>query len=248
MKSRSAVCMAFVVAWTLAVGARPAWAQGVMNIGWDDCGAAGVANRTFACDTNAGSATIYVSGISPIPLPSFNGAGANIDLQTNLPSLSPWWRFASGGCRADSSLSASADFTGETACLDPYPGSSSAGVTYYEEYNGPGTATIRFACFSGAGTSSISATDEYYFARIRIDFEKSTGTGSCPGCLDPVCFVLPALNLGQPGGGADGYITITTPGIRQYVKWQSADDSSTGCFLYTPVRATTWGAVKSLYR
>lgn len=40
------------------LGAATARAQGGINLSWDDCGALGTANQSFACDTNADSSVI----------------------------------------------------------------------------------------------------------------------------------------------------------------------------------------------
>ena len=235
------------------VTASTAVAQGGINLSWIDCGAAGVQNRNFACDSNAGFDVLFASAIAPVDVPQLLGMEGVIDLMTSGATLSDWWQFGTGGCHSGA-MSATFDFTaGPFSCIDPWSGQAVGGMDYQAGMGGPNRARIRAVC-AIATSIAIDATDEYYFFRIVIRHVNSAGNGACAGCLDAACFALQQIQLVQPSGVGD--YTISSPLIRNYVQWQGGvavslpSGSFPGCPLYPydAAKRTTWGSVKSLYR
>ncbi len=224
---------------------------GGINLAWDDCGAFGSLQKNFACNTNAGVNQLYISAVSPVPMPQLNGVFAVIGLVTNQPVLSDWWAFQSGGCRAGA-ISADANFVlGPSNCLDPWGGAALGGMSYAAGNQAPNRAQIK-AVFAIPTWVTSDGVSEYELARITITNAKTTGTGACAGCTDGVCLVLQMVTLSQPTGLLS--YTITNPLLNQYAIWQPGGSTpynpygSSGCPGATPTRNTTWGGVKAIYR
>lgn len=82
---------------------------------------------------------------------------------------------------------------------------------------------------------------------MRFRTGKSSGTGSCAGCLAPACLVLNGITIrrlpGAPGG--DVIISSVGAGNPNWVTWRGG--AGADCSL-VPVRAVTWGRIKTLYR
>jgi hypothetical protein len=241
-RSLPAFVRLLVVAAFLAT-ASTAHAQGGINLSWNDCGSFGTLNRTFACNTNIGSHTMVGSVVSGIAMPQLNGQSSVLDMVSTRPTLSPWWQIGATGCRPSSAMSADFDFVSMFNCLDPWGGQALGGLNYQPGFGSPNRARIRTVC-AIPGSTAITGSDEYYAFKIIFTNTQTTGTGSCPGCTDPVCFLFNSIMLTQPAWVGD--YTITTPISRNIVTWQSANMMQ--CYPFDPVRNTTWGSVKTLYR
>jgi hypothetical protein len=236
-------------ALTLAASnAHAQFEKGFMNLSWDDCGTFGTMQRNFACNTNSGSNTMYASGVLEVAMPQLNGAASVLDMQTNQPALSNWWKIGGAGtapnCRPGSVMTADFNFLGNVNCLDPWAGAAIGGISFSQGFGGPNRARIRTVCAIAGSTPAVPDI-EYYFFKVTFTNARTTGTGSCAGCEDGACIVLSSINLTQPVGA--GNHTLDTPLTRQYVVWQGGDVNG-GCPGATPARTATWGAVKSLYR
>ena len=83
---------------------------------------------------------------------------------------------------------------------------------------------------------------EAYCFKLTIDHAKTIGADACAGCLEGVCVVLNEIKLNE---NQPWERVITNPLSRNYVTWQGGIPDCPGA---TPVRNTTWGRVKSLYR
>lgn len=94
--------------------------------------------------------------------------------------------------------------------------------------------------FGGAVSATLHPGTEYYAFRITIDAQKTTGAGACGGCSVPATIVLNEIVL--DGNAID---RLTTPLSNTCLRWQAA--GTTPCSA-TPIRNTTWGAIKSFYR
>lgn len=225
--------------------AAPAFAQGGLNLSWNDCGTFGVSAVHFACDTNAGSHVLHASAVPGVDMPQFNGMEGTlmVQMQLDLPTLSDWWQLASGGCRFGA-LATSADFVSSpSSCADPWAGAAAGGMLYEAGYGSPNRARLR-VIYALAQTEPLAASTEYSLFKVTIANTKTTGSGACAGCTALVCIVLTQVQLTQPNGVGDVYETI--PVNSQMALWQPADPYS-NCFR-DPVRPSTWGQVKSLYR
>jgi hypothetical protein len=105
---------------------------------------------------------------------------------------------------------------------------------------------------------------EYISGRLRINNLKTTGTGACAGCTEPVCIYFSMIDIATPVLANNLRITTGANGVAsQIATWQSGlvtnlapNCGLVGCFPTfdcvldpsTSARNSTWGAVKSLYR
>lgn len=230
---------------SLALGAPPAFAQGGINLFWDDCSVAGLRLRTFACNTNTGPAfTMVFSVIPSVEMPQFVAADLRIDALVQAATLPPWWQAATGQCRAGA---ISASFDPNTFpnldCPDIWGGA----LPLFAQQIEPGYLANAFrirAAGALAAPSPITAAmlgTELNVCTVSILRSHSTGADACAGCLAGVCFVGTQCVLQQPAGVGDYY--VTTPATNNFIDFQI---STYEC--YTPTRNRTWGAVKGLYR
>jgi hypothetical protein len=222
-----------------------AFAGGV-NLSWTDCGVTGAGSRTSACLTNASAGTLVASAIAPYPLNSLNGQTGVIDLETSTASLDPWW---TSSCTGRTPFSCSMDFTTASgACLDPWAGAASPGISYAPGFGGANRGRIK-GTGAIAGIFGMDDVSETYIFKIQISGVKTTGTGACLGCLDGAVFVLNDQLLTQPLGSPGGDVHLNSPINSQCVTWQaSGPNIPGGCPGATATKNSTWGSVKALYR
>jgi len=235
----------------LALTASMASAQGGMNLSWTDCGTSGVSTLTYNCARNTGANTLFVSAVTPVPMPKLNGMAAVIDLQSNTATLSPWWDLSTTGCRG-AAFSGSASFVaGPFSCLDAWNGHASGGMDYTYQFGALNRGRIRGVWAVPTPVSS-DGTDEYYLEEVIITNAQTTGTGSCAGCSNGACIVLNSVQVTQPTGLGD-YV-IVNPLNSNFVTWQASGSNpgggpfGQGCPGATPTHNNTWGSVKALYR
>ena len=234
----------------LALSATVAFAEGV-NLSWTDCGLAGAEARSFACTANTGAGTLVGSFIPPAGSTAITGEEIVIDLQSAAATLPAWWQFKNAGTCRQTALSANAGFvSGPFSCADYWAGGASGGLTAFNTNIVPGqTNRARIlALFSvpPLAAGPVDDTVEYYAFNLIITNAKTTGTGACAGCLDPVCIVLNEIKLTQPVGV--GNYRIQNPADRNFATWQGGGIGQGGCPGATPTKSTTWGSVKALYR
>jgi hypothetical protein len=220
--------------------------SGGIDLSWDDCGAFGALQKTFACGGSSGRFVIVASAIAGTAMPKLVGHTAVLQVQASGSVLPAWWQLGAGGCRSGtpSAILADFDFTAGGGCADPWGGSAMGGLSYEASYGGANRARIRTVC-AIPGSTSISGTDEYAFFKLSI---ATAGSGSCGGCSEGACIVLDSIELDQTKGAGD--YTLTTPISRNWVQWQSGArpaDSSGGVCAGAVQTAKTWGGLKSLY-
>jgi hypothetical protein len=231
----------------LLVLCQPASADGI-NLAWGPgCWRDNPTSLlSFACDTNAGSATMTAS-FAIDRQGRTSGLEARLDLQSDSPIVPDWWQLASwGGCRG-SSLSASTDFSSAPGgCADLWQGLTVSTYVLYVTAQVPGpflppTAPNRVwlkAAFRAHLDRDVQARTEYYAFHLAVDFAKTAGLGACAGCSTPLTVVFNDL-VGELGG------RITTPLDNTCLRWQAG--GVTPCSA-TPVQNPTWGQLKGLYR
>jgi len=229
----------------LVASATLATADGLI-VRWEACsGDGGVQNRTFACDSNAGTNRLIGSFSLNTDLPQVNGDELVLDLASASPTLPDWWRFKNAGsCRQLALTIAAQD---GFACPDLFALQASMNIASYVVGTfGPNTARI----LSVNAVPSIAAMDltggqEYTFARWSISNIKTVGTGACGGCATPVCILFNIAHLTTEGGLNDTILSSAAFPGSNIANWQSPINS---VCVRTPSRNSTWGAVKSLYR
>jgi hypothetical protein len=224
---------------------------------WSHCygEGTGLLTRSFACDTNQGSEVLVGSFSLASDVPDASGNEIVVDLYdyftdyfTPLPGtptpLPEWWKFRNvGTCRQTAlGLSLVAD-PANAVCQDWGQGEQVGAIGAYtiESTLGTGRARIVMAvAVPPTSLRSLVAGVEYFSFNLVIRHDKTVGTGACAGCgafmyitlssvrvttSDPYTF----YQLSGPLNGADS----------DFVTWNQ---------LPVPTRATSWGAVKSLFR
>jgi hypothetical protein len=229
--------------------------QGV-NLRWSSCfGDGGVANRDFACNTNAGSNVLVGSFQLGSPLQHVVGQRIGLDLNASSATLPEWWTFRNAGtCRQ---LSLSVSFFADPAavnCADWSSGQALGGIgAYLVGLHGPSSARV----FMTQAVQNELAVDldpgmEYVAFNLTINNAKTVGSGACGGCSVPVCLVLNYIELTTISPPATLTLNLAANGTNShFATWQGPVPVPPGgheCPWPVPVRRETWGAVKSLYR
>jgi hypothetical protein len=233
----------------LALSASAALAAGI-NLSWNDCNAFGQENQTFACASNTGLPhTLVASFIAPAGVNQYIAFESELEIVTDSATLPEWWKIrGTGQCRTGA-LTNSADFTtGPFNCFDQWLGSASGGIGAYDlNYTGDlNRSHVKLVwAVPPEGSTALSEGVEYYAFKLAFSNAKTTGTGSCAGCLIPACINMRYILLDQPSVLLDNR-KLTNPAPRAHAKWQSASDAI--CAGATPTRNSTWGSVKALYR
>jgi hypothetical protein len=245
---------ALVIAGIAHASAVRADAVPDLRLAWDNCrGSGGAVNRAFPCDTNLGQNVLVGSFAAPGTISLLSGVEAVIQFVPSTQAMPDWWRLRNqtgqtNQCR-QGSLSASGDFRDLSGCADAFAGAATGGITSYLVYPDlPMSATLRLSWSVPAGTEGpLTGSDEYYAFKVFIDNQKSVGGIVCGGCPTAVCILFASFRLFQPAGTIGGSpIIFPLDGSDQHVaNWNGGTAALCGV---VPVRATTWGAIKGLYR
>ena len=234
-----------------------------INLMWNRCfgEGSGVQNVSFACNTNAGSRAMVGSFALTRPMPNVIGTEIIVQLASESPALPEWWRFRNAGyCRLNS-LSANFVLNPlDVVCVDWAQSFAVGGLGAY--------CTADFGCpqFEAANVALIKAINavpqadamdllggvEYFDFNLLINNVKTVGTGNCAGCSTPVCSVLNSIRVVDRGDVSARQITTPSAPGSNFVTWQGGGvpvvGGVSGCPAATPVKRSTWGSVKSLYR
>jgi hypothetical protein len=135
-------------------------------------------------------------------------------------------------------------------CADPWAGSGVASFPSYtvtQPRGGANQARIK----AGVGVlpsdpRALLADTPYHAVRIVIVANQTTGTSACAGCTGKACLVLNSLWIKRLPGAQGGDVFVSAPGPAEG-NWAAWQDIGANCSA-VPVRSSTWGAVKSLYR
>ena len=220
---------------------------------WNQCygEGTGLYDRTFACATNTGFEELVGSFMIGEDMVNVSGNEIVVDVSTAPPYFLPvsgpplpeWWKFKnSGTCRQTALIAMFTADPGNVVCQDWGAGQQVGGLGAYNiDFRGPGTARIlAVVAVPPAALQALSAATEYYSFTLRITHIKTVGTGACGGCSTPIYITLNSINVTTDtlannrlySGPLDGTVS-------DRVAWNA---------LPVPVRAASWGAVKSLYR
>jgi hypothetical protein len=168
-----------------------------------------------------------------------------IDVDVAADVLPEWWRMDPGGCR-DGGWQA--DATPPASCDDPWTGLGAASSQGWLPGSPGGSARhgrLLVAASAIPGElATLSADVGYAACRVRL---RTNNTLTCEGCSTPACLVFNSLLIRRATGASVEEIFLATPespGLNM-VQWQAGTGAD--C-LSVPVRRTTWGAVKALYR
>jgi hypothetical protein len=231
----------------LVMSVSSAWAQGGIDLSWDDCAPFGPANKTFACQSNFGFPfVLYASFEPPSTISDLVGLEAVMSVQSQFGSPLPaWWSFP---CE-NRTIRAEADFlAGPNSCADPWVGTASGGVIEYSISGGRALLVTSFSV-PAEGPVAVEPGNDYYAFRVVVPRLATVGSPSCAGCQDGVCVVLSCIRLRRQSGAS---VFINVPKQRHYASWQSAQNCPPLQWPFdctpTPIPNSTWGQIKSLYR
>ena len=234
--------MKALTALLLLLFAGPVRAGG-FNIAWDDCGVAGARSKVFSCDTNTGSDLLYASFLAPVPVDSLVGFECILGLRpftSELPSY--WMTLPTNRCRPGAMLFEFDLTDSATNCTRGWEREMSGGGGMYFGPFGLDVARI-FVVGTLDHPASIDNQREYFAFRMKFDHRRTVGINACSGCEQPLCIFMNEIKLVQPIGLGD--VRIQNPESFFEVAWQSPP---LRCPAEVPIRATTWGTIKGLYR
>jgi hypothetical protein len=247
--------LALVLGGLFATAGAHAQTYGVA-LRWNHCFGEGTGAivRNFACNTNSGFEELIGSFVPGEDMVNVSGNEIVVDVATGFPyvtmpappsggPLPEWWKFRNAGtCRQTALTTAFVADPANVVCQDWGAGAQMGGLAAYNiDIRGPGTARILAAvAVPATALQSLHAGTEYYSFTLRISHAKTVGTGACDGCSTPMYLVLTSI----------GVTTSTSANDRVYSGPLNGTDSHLAIWNEAPVptRATTWGAVKSLYR
>jgi hypothetical protein len=261
---------AVAIVGLLAILCGPARAAG-LNLAWNNCfpspGAA--QDLTFLCDNSypdamdANTQTFKIVA-SVVPGTDIHGLiawGATFGVQGKNPTAEDWWKLGIGECREGAVTFTFNGFTNATTCNKQIMEADSTLAVYRwssdfsESVNMASAANYSIGVVRLLPGFNVVANTQYQLCIIAIDTHNTMVNGdgtttACAGCLEPVCFVLGAVELDvlSDQHPPDGKTWVTLPDQRQFVTWQGGAIGGLGCPAQVPARRTTWGELKSSYR
>jgi hypothetical protein len=223
-----------------------------VNLRWDHCfGDAGTQNKSFACDTNAGSDVLVCSFELFAEVLQATGNEVSIGLSATAPTLPAWWAFRNAGTCRQLSLTMNAALSSTAvACSDWSEGQSLAAILSYNVgFHGPSSAVLKINSAVGLDLAAhLFPGTEYFVCNVVINHAKTVGTGACAGCTVPVCLVF-SDKITTPVAANNVLLTSSAHPGSFFATWQGPTGPDPfGCPYPLPTQRSTWGAVKSLYR
>jgi hypothetical protein len=233
----------------LAVLSGPATAAGVQSLmGPPATADGGVQNKTFACNTNSGSNSLFASFALASDMANVIGIEAKVDITAQADSLPAWWRFQGpNACRGG--LSAAFGFDSENSnCTDTFQSLATGAVAAVHTYwttpqvpgGNPATAqALLVAAVPPSLAQDLTAGTEYFGFRLILYSTKTVGSGACAGCSTPVCITLSQIKVVASDNSAQ---VLTDALVASTATWQSADECSGALAEHN----VTWGQIRSL--
>lgn len=251
--SRNPARRLFLIAALLALPLLLPCAAGAAEglfLSWNDCplGPTASSNRVFACNTNDGQDELIVAFTMPEAADNVIATEIVLDLQHASSPLPDWWRL-DGSCRPATSLAASADFGGLTACTDMWGGAqrfaSVQGYTPSEPRGADSQARIKItSSVLPQDAVTLDGTSMYYAVRVVIKRDLTVGGQTCSGCEGAACLVLNSVLIGRVPGNPDYFLQTPGSADGNWARWQGPGANCAA----VPVRARAWGQLKSQYR
>jgi len=244
--------LAFAMVAAMLVVVSSARAQSGVNLSWTNCAAlGGLQNRTFACTANVGNHVLAASFVLPADVARVAGDVVVMDLISQSSPLPPWWNMVfAGACRPSSLSIQTYDGVDGTTCGDWAQNQASMNIASYEVNPaqpgvGPNTARIKqLNAVQQASEQDLVANHEYGVFKLTMNSQLSVGSPSCAGCADPVCIVLNSVEVDTETGVGNTFLLTGTSVGSNIVTWQGAGANCQA----VPVRNSSWGQVKALYR
>ena len=261
---RMSVLGAVILAGLLA---SPVAAAPGLRLSWDHCyGDGQVVNKSFACNTNAGSEVLDLSFESPIAAGDRVGVELTLHFASSDGTLPDWWHaFGTGGCRP-TALAFTLIDPNSIACDQPIPELGGAGgiADLLPLQFSPAVWRLRaVAAVPSPSTIAVGPGTETFAMQLVLRNSKTVGTGACAGCGTPICIGFASANLveatntnpifltagGPNEGGGPANVTWQGAYTGHYTSNGSPFSADFSCLPSgpVPVRASTWGAIKAMY-
>lgn len=251
----------------LAFGVTVASAQGNISLAYGVCritGLTGTANDFVWPNSvpdctdpaNTGAAASMVSAWKNAnTIANFSLATTVIDILVgNGVGLSSFWTFDAGSCHDSGITAAGGIGTGGTPlpvnCANPY-GAVASQTNFFGSNSQPSAGRVHFE--NDHGKLSPTATlappalaGGYVGNVVSISWDDAAvDGGTCAGCQDPACIVLNNVKVYNSAGALDRDIVDVAAGIQNFVTFYGGTANCPGA---VPVKNSTWGKVKALYR
>jgi hypothetical protein len=177
-------------------------------------------------------------------MPGWAGCHVVIDIQIaeNFP-FPDFWAVGAGGCN-DGALSAPNVVADATNCTNMYTVAPADGQTDSNNiFMDVATGRVRMDSYHTRNVSQVdlpvpASSGGYLANNIRM----APGTPDvCAGCDVPACILLTTVEYFS----VQDIRTINTPEYRSFVTWNGG---ATNCIHGDPIKNSTWGKVKALYR
>lgn len=246
--SRAARSLLSILAGALLIAhaASPIRAAGIA-IGWHDCrppAGGGFNGQNYGCTSNIITLPLFASFTLAAAVDSVWAMELVVDVDVATDALPAWWHMEPGGCRANA-WAADASLAG--SCIDAWNGKGAA-VAQGWIPGQPGASARHGRLLVAASVLpedavALDADAPYTAARILL---RTNNTTDCEGCLIPACLVFNSLLLRRlPGSSVEEVVLSGAESAgSNMVTWQGAGADCQS----VPVRRSTWGAVKALYR
>jgi hypothetical protein len=241
-------CLCGALALAALAAAGPARAQGI-SLGWQDCRAGGNPGfnaQNYGCGSNLIQFPMFPGVRLLAAVDSVFSSELVIDVDVASDPMPAWWSM-DGSCRP---LSWSAGALQPGSCSDPWNGLGAATVQGWLP-GSPGNSNRHARMLVAAGVLSEDAVKfdadvPYTLCRIVLDTRNTT---VCPtGCTTSACLVFNSVLLRRLPGSTVEEVFVSTPEVagNNIVMWQPGLGGANCASV--PVRRSTWGAVKALYR
>lgn len=222
-----------------------------LSIGWGDCRTSpgtGADNRNFGCGLSINDMPIYAAVRLAAPVDSVISVELVVDVALADVTLPPWWHMEPGGCHGSPPGWGAGLADAASSCPDAWAGAASASIQGWLPGTPGGSANhgrllAAVATFPGT-LATLQAGDPQVLSRLAL---RGDNTLTCSGCTTPACLVFNSIIIRRLPGSVPEEIVLWTeefPGSARVV-WQGG--SGADCQA-VPVRRSTWGAVKALYR
>ncbi len=250
MRTRFRACL-LVLAATLFHLPQAYAFDGQLFLNWDDCAlGSGSRDAVGICQTNDGANALVSSFTVGQTVDNVIGIEITVDFQSGQGALSDWWQMQEGHCR-DGQLRVSGDFSNESACADPWRNlGSGVAIFYYpgfphsrdDQARMVGTYAIR-----SDSARVIAAGTVYYALKLLIGNQHTVVPDQCAGCQQAACLVLNSIKLLRGPKSVPTEILLETPGplAANIAVWSHGTGADCAA---VPVRASSWGRIKQLYR
>ena len=239
---------------------------GAVNLRWNQCwGDGGAINKNFACDTNLGSHVLVASFVSPYAPFDAMRLESVLDIAVASQVLPAWWHVDAdpSSCRRLALSTSIAIPATAVNCADWASGQGVGPfVTLAVDDFAPYRLRLRLSTSTPFGVlTGIVQGQEYFAYQLSLRNLKTVGADACSGCGLGACIGLKSIGLVLPDDGGTMFLAPGfSPGVPGSVDdavatWQGGGDllrprlhHTTDCPAATPVRNSTWGAVKGMYR